>query len=103
MRTWNMKKWLGLAVAIGGLSVAAPVAFADTAPPTSQRYSVTWTEGTNLIVTDNNTNTLYFYTVEKGQPAGSPLKLRGSLDLSQIGQQTLTPKTFNLPAQKPGT
>ena len=64
---------------------------------------MTWTEGTNLIVTDNNTHTLYYYTVDKNEPAGSPLKLRGSLDLSQIGQQTITPKTFNLPAEKPGS
>ena len=107
MRTWNPKKWLALAAAVGGLAGVAPAARADVAQqaaqqPPGQRYSVTWTEGTNLIVTDNRTNTLFYYTVDKDQPAGSPLKLRGSLDLSQIGQQTITPKTFNL-QPKPGS
>jgi hypothetical protein len=57
----------------------------------SARYDVVHTEGHNLIVTDNGTNTLYFYTTDKDQPVGSPLHLRGSLDLTQVGGQTLTP------------
>ena len=55
------------------------------------RYDVVHTEGHNLIVTDNQKNTLYFYTVDKEQPVGSPLHLRGSLDLTQVGGPTLTP------------
>jgi hypothetical protein len=57
----------------------------------SARYDVVHTEGHNLIVTDNGTNTLYFYTTDKDQPVGSPLHLRGSLDLTQVGGPTLTP------------
>jgi hypothetical protein len=54
-------------------------------------YTVVMTEGHNLVVTDNQKNTLYFYTVDKGEPVGSPLHLRGSLDLTQVGGPTLTP------------
>jgi hypothetical protein len=56
-----------------------------------QHYTVVHTEGHNLIVTDNQKNTLYFYTVNKDEPVGSPLHLRGSLDLTQVGGPTLTP------------
>lgn len=55
-------------------------------------YTVIETEGHNLIVTDNVTNTLYFYTIDPGQEIGSDLKLRGSMDLSQVGKDTLKPK-----------
>lgn len=61
-----------------------------------QRYSVVETEGHNLIVTDNKTSTLYFYAVDKGKPVGSELKLRGSLDLTQVGKPVLTPKKINI-------
>jgi hypothetical protein len=57
------------------------------------RYNVVETEGHNLIVTDNKTNTLYFYTIDKDKEIGSELKLRGSLDLSQVGETVLKPKT----------
>ncbi len=57
----------------------------------SPRYTVVETEGHNLIVTDNQKNTLYFYTVNKEAPVGSPLYLRGSVDLTQVGGATITP------------
>ena len=50
------------------------------------RYSVIDTEGHNLIVTDNQSNTLYFYTIEKDKEIGSELKLRGTIDLKQVGK-----------------
>jgi hypothetical protein len=56
---------------------------------TGARYSVMDTEGHNLIVTDNQTNTVYFYTVDKGQEAGADLKLRGSIDLNQVGKAVI--------------
>jgi hypothetical protein len=49
-------------------------------------YSVIETNGQNVLVTDNTTNTLYFYTIDKEEKIGAPLKLRGSLDLSQVGK-----------------
>jgi len=57
----------------------------------SPRYSVLDSEGHNLIVTDNKTNVLYFYTTDKDQPVGSELRLRGSIDLSQVGSPTIKP------------
>ncbi len=56
------------------------------------RYSVIDTEGTNLIVTDNQDNVLYFYTVDKEEKPGAALKLRASLDLKDVGKPVLTPK-----------
>ena len=60
------------------------------------RYTVVETEGHNLIVTDNQANQLYFYTVDKGAEIGSELKLRGSLDLSKVGTSGITPKKINI-------
>jgi uncharacterized protein (TIGR03000 family) len=49
-------------------------------------YSVGIAEGNNLIATANRNNTLLFYTIDKGQDVGAPLKLRGSIDLAQVGK-----------------
>jgi hypothetical protein len=54
------------------------------------------TEGHNLIVADNATNTLYFYTVDKGEAPGADLKLRGSVDLNQVGKPVIKPKAINI-------
>lgn len=59
-------------------------------------YTVLETEGHNLIVTDNASNTLYFYTVDKGQPAGADLKLRASVDLNEVGKPLIKPKDINI-------
>ena len=67
------------------------------------RYSVVETEATNLIVVDNQTNTLYFYTVEREQPPGSDLHLRGSLDLNRVGDPTLKPKLVGKAGEAPGS
>jgi len=58
------------------------------------RYTVVDTEGTNIIVTDNKTNVLYFYTIDKDKEIGSDLKLRGSLDLNNVGKEVLSPKVL---------
>lgn len=52
-------------------------------------YSVVLTEGNNLLVTDNAANKLYFYTVDKDRPIGSPLKLRASVDLTNVGRPVI--------------
>jgi len=54
-------------------------------------YTVVMTEGHNLIVTDNKSNILYFYTIDKEAEIGSDLKLRGSLDLTQVGKAVIRP------------
>jgi hypothetical protein len=58
---------------------------------TAGRYSVVDTEGHNLIVTDNKTNTLYFYTIDKDAEIGSDLKLRGSVNLNDVGKAVIHP------------
>lgn len=58
----------------------------------SPRYTVIETEGHNLIVTDNQSNTLFFYTIDKDKEIGSELKLRGTLDLNQVGKPSLKPQ-----------
>jgi hypothetical protein len=64
----------------------------DAAPTSGLRSSVIETEAHNLIVTDNQTNTLYFYTIDKDKPIGSELKLRGSIDLNKVGEPIIKPK-----------
>ena len=59
-------------------------------------YSVVMTEGHNLLVTDNATNKIYFYTIDKDKPIGSPLKLRASVDLTKVGDQEITITPHNL-------
>jgi hypothetical protein len=59
-------------------------------------YTIVETEGHNLVVTDNATNTLYFYTVDKGQSPGADLKLRASVDLNDVGKPVIKPKDVNI-------
>jgi hypothetical protein len=58
-------------------------------PPSGAHYTVVMTEGHNLLVTDNGANKLYFYTIDKDKPIGSPLKLRASVDLSNVGSEEI--------------
>lgn len=62
---------------------------------TSHRYTINHTEGTNLIVTDNQTNTVYFYTIEPDGKPGDDLILRGSADLTQVGKPVIKPTLIN--------
>lgn len=65
----------------------APVAAASSGP----KYTVVETDGTNLLVVDNATNLMHFYTIDQDKVVGDELKLRGSLDLNQVGQKTIKP------------
>ncbi len=65
-------------------------------PAVPAHYTVVMTEAHNLLVTDNATNKLYFYTIDKDKPIGSPLKLRASVDLAQIGEQEIKITPHNL-------
>jgi hypothetical protein len=58
------------------------------------RYSVVMTDGTHLVVTDNNTNKLHFYAIGPDQKIGDPLTLRGTVDLTEVGGKTITPVTY---------
>ena len=57
------------------------------------RYTVVATEGHNLIVTDNHNNELFFYTIDQNAEIGSELKLRGRIDLTQVGKPEIKPTT----------
>ena len=59
-------------------------------------YTVVMTEGHNLLVTDNATNKLYFYTTDKDKPVGTPLKLRASLNLTDVGQPEVKINDINV-------
>jgi hypothetical protein len=56
------------------------------------KYTVIDTDASNLIVVDNGSNTLYFYTEEPGKEVGQELHLRGSIDLSEVGKPVIKPK-----------
>jgi hypothetical protein len=71
------------------LNAAKATAADDKNLPGAARYTVVETQGTNLIVVDNQTNTPYYYTAEKDAQPGEDLKLRGSADLSQVGKPVL--------------
>ena len=60
------------------------------------RYTVIETQGFNLLVTDNAANKLYFYATDKDVPVGSPMKLRASLDLTQVGKPGVRITPHNL-------
>jgi hypothetical protein len=101
LRSKNLGSVLLLAVGIGigllasGWTEPAAVGQAPR-PPEMQhggpKYTVVETDIMSALVVDNSTNTVYFYTVEQGAEPGSDLHLRGSLDLTQVGQPVLKPK-----------
>jgi hypothetical protein len=96
----NLKKLVpcALVVVLALLGVLAfnqsPAARAqrNDAGVSGPRYSVIDTEAHNLIVVDNKTNTLFFYTIDKGKEVGADLKLRGTVDLNQVGKPTIKPQ-----------
>jgi hypothetical protein len=93
----SWKNRLPLTVAVALVAVAAIVvacwqparAAREDAANTFPRYSVVETEGHNLIVTDNQKNTLYFYTIGKDKKIGDDLELRGTVDLKQVGHKKI--------------
>lgn len=73
------------------LNQSQPVAAQGAAAQTA-RYTVVHTEGHNLLVTDNKSETLYFYTIDDDAEIGDELKLRGKVDLTQVGKDTIKPE-----------
>jgi hypothetical protein len=82
---------VAIALIVSTQSQPARAERGDAPAATGARYSVVETEAHNLIVTDNKTNTLYFYTIDKDKEVGSELKLRGSIDLNQVGKASISP------------
>ncbi len=54
-------------------------------------YTVVATDGSHIIVTDNAASKLYFYAIDKDGKIGDDLKLRGSVDLRDVGKAVLKP------------
>jgi hypothetical protein len=81
-----------LAVAVIILAQWQPArAYRDAPAGGCPHYTVVATEGHNLIVTDNHNDMLYFYTIDKDKEIGSDLKLRGKVDLKQVGKEVVSP------------
>jgi hypothetical protein len=83
---------LVIAFGVFGLRPRTEAQQAPAEAAAGPKYTVVDTEGTNLIVVDNASNTLYFYCVEPGKEVGEDLHLRGSIDLSQVGKPIMKPK-----------
>lgn len=56
-------------------------------------YTVVATDGTHLVVTDNQANKVFFYAIEQGGKPGDELKLRGTLNLDDVGKPNIKPTT----------
>ncbi len=82
---------VGLAVSAFRPSAGVAQPAADAAVAGMPKYTVIETDGTNLLVTDNATNTMYFYTVDQDKTVGDELKLRGSVDLNTVGKPIIKP------------
>ena len=65
-------------------------------PGSGSAYNVIETQGFNLLVTDNASNKLYYYAADKDAPVGSAMKLRASLDLTQVGKEEIKLTPHNL-------
>ena len=81
---------VALALVLTGRSVPAR-AEREAAAGALPRYSVVESEAHNLVVTDYQTGTLYFYAIDKDKEVGSELKLLGTNDLKQVGKPTIRP------------
>ena len=81
---------IGIGLSLNGRTGAQGAKAADPA-----RYSVVETDGMSLIVTDQQKNIVYFYTVSEGDKPGADLHLRGSIDLTRAGDATIKSHLIN--------
>ena len=101
--SWQNRIRLGVALALVAAVLVVAVRWQPAqaqkrkaAPASGPHYTVVMTEGHNLVVTDNHKNTLYFYTIDKDKPIGSELKLRGTVNLTQVGKEVIKPENVKL-------
>ena len=93
--TWKGGLAAGVALLGGvflGAQLSQPVRGNDEpkAAAVGPRYTVVQTRVAGLTVTDNRTNTLYFYGADE---EGADLKMQGSIDLNAVGKDTLPVRT----------
>jgi hypothetical protein len=90
----------GMLFVVGAVFIAGALLLTNREPALGQggkgggggggpRYTVVETQGHNLLVTDNQKNMVYFYTVDKDEKVGADLKLRASVDLTQVGTDVI--------------
>jgi hypothetical protein len=65
----------------------------DSAAGGVPRHTVVATDGTHLVVTDNKEGKVYFYAIEREGKPGDEMKLRGSVDLNEVGKPSIKPTT----------
>ena len=84
-----------LVIALGVFALRPQTQAQQPAAPSAAgaKYTIVDSDATNLIVVDNRSNTLYFYTEDPGKEVGGELHLRGSLDLNEVGKPVLHPKS----------
>jgi hypothetical protein len=99
---WKNRMPMGVGIILIAVALIVmnhlPSAPAQRAEPAGSgpRYTVIETQAFNLLVTDNATNKLYYYATDKDASIGSPMKLRASLDLSQVGREEIRITPHNL-------
>jgi hypothetical protein len=82
----------GIGLGLYGFRPTASVAqVPGQAAASGPKYTIVETDGTNLLVVDNSTNMMHFYTIDQDKQVGDELKLRGSLNLNQVGQKVIKP------------
>jgi hypothetical protein len=84
---------LVLALGVFGLRPRTEAQQGGAQAPAGPRYTVIDTDASNLVVLDNGSNTVYFYTEDPGREVGDELHLRGSIDLNDVGKPVLRPKS----------
>jgi len=83
---------LAIALVIGlALALSSGQSAAQKETGGAGRYSVVATDGSHLITVDNTTNKLYFYAIDKDGKIGDELKLRGTVDLKDVGKPSIKP------------
>lgn len=95
-----MKNWFAASALFLGVCLVLTVGWhtraadkGETSTKGFPAYTVVMTDGSHLVVTDNQANKVYFYAIGPDEKVGDPLTLRGSADLTQVGKPTITPVT----------
>lgn len=86
--------FLAVVLVAGLLLTLSPVrpAFGEAQPGSGYaRHTVVATDGTHLVVTDNQAGKVYFYAIDQGGKPGDEMKLRGSINLNDVGKPAIKP------------
>jgi hypothetical protein len=107
MRQWSQRSVvvLALVVAVAGWLIGqrgqTVRGAGDATQPAGHDYTVVSSDGANLVVTDNHAHTVFFYSLDDDDEFGGHLKLRGKIDLAQVGKPELVPEMPPPPKKQP--